>query len=416
MADKSPQSTPRKPVRPRYDAIVELEPKPKGEVPTFAYVLLKTTYTIEGGRAILAEPEPLKFDIYRDEALDPKMPPGSDFWISKAATDVVIQGSAYAPGGRPISRMEVSARIGQASKRIAVFGRRAVTWDVDRRISIAPPEPFTEMALTYFNAYGGLDPRVPIPESEREDYMRLSALGLTFDHPGAYPRNLIGKGYLVSPEPMENFEMPNLEDPDDLLTPQRMVAGSPELWYRQPLPWCFDWTNDLMFPRLLYGGMDAWFPCKDDAALPEVRRQLLPPRLAQRMEQAPEIAREYYQEASLGMVFRQPITGQPVSLAGMHPEEPVLNFTIPPDPPIEIEVDGRREAVQPRLTNVVLRPAEKKLYTVHFARTVDLPRAFIPEIHKDIPLLARIARDAPLKYESPPTIRDRLAAASRPPQ
>jgi hypothetical protein len=55
-------------------------------------VLLKTTYTIEGGRAILAEPEPLKFDIHRDEALDPRMPPGSDFWISKAATDVVIQG------------------------------------------------------------------------------------------------------------------------------------------------------------------------------------------------------------------------------------------------------------------------------------------------------------------------------------
>jgi hypothetical protein len=195
-----------------------------------------------------------------------------------------------------------------------------------------------------------------------------------------------------------------------------MVAGSPELWYKQPLPWCFDWTNGLMFPRLLYAGMDAWFPCKDDAALPEVRRQLLPSRLAQRMEQAPEIAREYYQEASLGMVFRQPITGQPVSLVGMHPEEPVLNFTIPPDPPIEIEVDGRREAVQPRLTNVVIRPAEKRFYTVHFARTVDLPRAFIPEIHKDIPLSARIARDAPLKYESPPTIRDRLAAASRPSQ
>ena len=30
MADKSPQSTPRKPARSRYDAIVELEPKPKG--------------------------------------------------------------------------------------------------------------------------------------------------------------------------------------------------------------------------------------------------------------------------------------------------------------------------------------------------------------------------------------------------
>ncbi len=188
MDDKSPQIAPRRPARPLYDAIVELEPKPKGEIPTFAYVLLKTTYTIAGGRAILAEPEPLKFDIYRDETLDPRMPPGSDFWVSKAATDVVVQGSAYAPGGKPVGRMEVAVRIGQGSKQIAVFGRRAVTWDADRRIRIAPPESFTEMALTYFNAYGGLDPRVPIPEPEREDYMRLSALGLTFDHPGAYPR------------------------------------------------------------------------------------------------------------------------------------------------------------------------------------------------------------------------------------
>ncbi len=212
---------------------------------------------------------------------------------------------------------------------------------------------------------------------------------------------------------MDNFEMPNLEDPDDLLTGQRMVVGSPELWYKQPLPWCFDWTNALMFPRLLYGGMDAWFPCTNDAALPEVRRQFLPSQLKRRMEQTPAIGAEYYQEASLGMVLRRPIGGQPVSLSGMHPEEPIMTFAIPPDPPIEIEIEGKREAVQPRLTNLVIRPAEKKFCTVHFARTAALPRAFIPEIHKDIPLSARIARDVPLKHESPATVRDRLAAASK---
>jgi hypothetical protein len=269
------------------------------------------------------------------------------------------------------------------------------------------------MPLAYFNAYGGLDPRVLVPEPDREEYMRLSALGLTFDHPGAYPRNLIGKGYLVSPEPMENFEMPNLEDPDDLLTRQRMVVGSPELWYKQPLPWCFDWTNPLMFPRLLYGGMDAWFPCTNDAALPEVRRQLLPNELAQRMQRTPAIGIEYYQEASLGMVVRQPLAGREVVLSGMHPEESVVSFTIPADPAIEIEIEGRRMPVKPRITNLVVRPAEKKFYTVHFARTADLPRSFIPEIHKDIPLAARIANDVPVKYQCPPTVRDRLAAATQ---
>ena len=139
MPNQSPQHVQRKPARPQYDAVVELEPKPKGEAPAFAYVLVKTTFSIANGRAALTEPEPLQFDIYHDETLDPRLPPGSDFWITKAATDVVIQGSAHAPGGRPIPRLEVSARDGQVAKRIAVFGRRSVTWTADGR-SRPPPQ------------------------------------------------------------------------------------------------------------------------------------------------------------------------------------------------------------------------------------------------------------------------------------
>jgi hypothetical protein len=402
----------RKPARPHYDAIVDVEPKQRGEVPSFAYVLVKRTYTIQGDRLVLAEPEPLAFDL-RDDALVPRLPPASDFWTTKAATDVIIQGSACARGGQPVRTLQVSASVGVTSKRIAVFGRRAVTWNARGRLSIEEPEPFIEMPLTYLNAYGGLDPRVPIPESDIEAYRRLSRMGAMYDHPGAYPRNVIGKGYLVFPEPIVDFEMPNLEDPSDLLTPERMVAGSPELWYRQPLPWCFDWTNGLMYPRLLYADLDAWYPCAELDALPEVQRGFLPASLPELMARTPDISQAYAQEASLGMVFRRPIAGQPLVLTGMHPEEPSIRFPIPLDPLIEIEVEGQREAVKPMLTNLVIRPLERKVYTVHFARTTRLPRAFIPEIHQHIPISTYIAGDAPIAYEAPPTLRERATSRSR---
>ena len=38
--------------------------------------------------------------------------------------------------------------------------------------------------------------------------------------------------------------MPNLEDPDDLLT-ERLLTGDPQLWYRQPLLACCDWLHPI---------------------------------------------------------------------------------------------------------------------------------------------------------------------------
>jgi hypothetical protein len=402
----------REPAREQYDAIVDLEPKKKGEIPAYAYALVKLTYEINSGRTVLSKPEPLLFDVYRDTTLTPRFPTGSDFWVSKTATDVVIQGSAFTPNGHPLPSLQVVARMGRLAKRIAVFGRREIGTTADGGIRIGKPEPFADMPLIYGNAYGGLDPRVPIPEPQREKYMTMAKLGMVFDHPGGYPRNLIGKGYFVYPEPLKGAEMPNLEDPDDLLSPERLPVRSPELWYKQPLPWCFDWVKRLMFPRELYAGYDAWFPCNDDSLLPEVRRHFIPPRLAQIVKERKTYHPDYFQEASLGMSIREPLAGQPISVTGMNPEESVVSFNMPPDPLVEIEVEGRKTPVKPLLTNLVIRPAERKLCAVYCAKTSDLPRAFIPEVHKVIPLSVQVNRDAPLKYEAPPTVRDRLAAAA----
>lgn len=238
----------------------------------------------------------------------------------------------------------------------------------------------------------------------------MAKRGLAFDHPGLYPRNPIGKGYLVYPEPpILNVELPNLEDPTDRLTTERLFARSPERWHRQPLPWAFDWTSPLMYPRELYGGLDAWYPCLDLSALPEVTRGYAPELVKASADPAPE----FHQEASLGMIARVPLAGAPVSIVGMHPEEPALSFTLPAPPPIAIEIEGERLPLRPQLTNLVIFPAKKKLYTVYFARTAALPRYFVPGLHREIPLFAFIDDDPPLRYQAPLTIRERLAAANQ---
>jgi hypothetical protein len=399
----------RIPARPQYDAVVGLDPRP-GLEPAFAFALVKLTYEIKGAAAVLSQPEPLLFDFWSDETLEPRLPPGSDYWLDKQYSDVVIRGSAFAPAGRPTPSMFVSAQIGRMAKRIAVFGKRLVEWSQG---SPRPsrPEPFTEMPLLYQNAYGGLDNRVPIPAEPEQDYMRSVALGMQFDHPGLYPRNPVGKGYLVLPDTIDGIELPNLEDPADMLTAERLITRKPDLWYRQPLPWCFEWTVGLTFPRYLIMGVNAWFPPPEDSTLPEVKRGFIPAHLRGRLEKDHDLAAGYLQGASLGMVVGTPLPGQPVILTGMHPEEPTITFTVPSAPSIEIEVEGERAGSPPLLTNLVIFPAEKKLTAVYCAKTKGLRRVFIPGIHKNIPIAARINRDTPIRYESPPTIHDRLLAA-----
>lgn len=400
----------RAPATPEYDAVVGLEPKEAGQSPSYAYAIVKRTYEVTPAGLAPAESEPLRFDIYGEERPDPPLPPGSDYWVTKRATDVVILGSAFTPGGKPARAMQVSARVGGVVKRVAVYGRRTITARAGRLV-IGEPEPFSEMPLTYLQAYGGLDPRVPIPEPERDEYLQHAAVGATVDHPGLYPRNPIGKGYLVYPEPLAGMEMPNLEDPDDLLTAERLVVGQPELWHRQPLPWSFEWTNWLMYPRELFLGFDAWFPCSDPEALPEVRRGFLNADAAAPTGQRRVPLDEAYQEASFGMIFRAALAGAPVQISGMNPERPVSAFTVPVPPSIEIEVDGQREACAPMLTHLVIRPTEGKVNAVWCAKTHGLPRVLIPQVHKNIPLAVSVDGGAPLRYVSPPTLHDRLAEA-----
>lgn len=399
---------PRQSIRDSYDAIVGLTSQ--AVLGQYAYVLVKYTFDISSGSPQIAVPEPLYHDI-RDENLWPRIVAGTDFWPMKFVTDVVVRGSAYSPTGRPIEEMNVSAKVGSVEKRISVFGERYARFK-NGNVWIEKGESFTEIPVSYENAYGGIDHSTPVENADSPQMQML----LTVDHPGLYPRNPFGKGYCVVSDDKSEVELPHLEDPDDLLTIERLVVGDPRRWYLQPLPWCFDWVHPICFPRCVFltQNTDAWFPVDSDRLLTEVQRGYVAAgfRAAMKdraLEDGPNSF--FFQDASFGMIFKDLETSERVIVRGMHPDGKTLKFALPSvQVKFGIEIDGRREDVPTRVHSVVVYPDQEKICIVYGAYQ-KTERIFIPGIHKHIPVCAHIENDRPVWYQAPETAYEQLKNA-----
>ena len=79
-----------------------------------------------------------------------------DFAPRKKRVDVLLNGSAYAPGGRPAARVPVGLRINGITKTFNVVGNRHWQSGISG-VSASNPEPFTVMPITYDRAFGGVD-------------------------------------------------------------------------------------------------------------------------------------------------------------------------------------------------------------------------------------------------------------------
>lgn len=398
----------REPVRPGYDAVVDLFPPKRPS--EFVYALVKRCWDVSSGRCRLIQADPLLHDI-RDPEVEFPFMPGSDFRFYKPRTDVVILGSAYAPGGRPVHTMQVRALVGERDVRVQVIGRRELVWNRQGRPVIGAPEPFEEIPLRWENAYGGADQRVPVepPPETLEEQAKLD-----FDHPGLYPRNPFGRGYVVLPDPIEGVELPNLEDPDHLLTSSNIIVHDPTRWYLQPRPRAFHWVQPLMFPRTVFMGMDAWHPGPEDERMPEVAEGHLERGYRARYIDAVPVnvpMRPFFQEACAHLVFDRVEPGTPVLIQGMSPEGRDLSFRIPYPPQVDIQVEGTVEPAEPRLFNVLVEPDRSQVSLTYSAIRRNLPRKFVAGVHGHIPVAVRVDGDEPVVYEAPPTMRSRLEAA-----
>jgi len=110
----------------------------------------------------------------------------------KPTTDVVLNGTAYAPQGRPTPEFLVSLRVGKVHKVLKVVGNRTWKQGVLGRAP-SPTESVAQVPIVYERAYGGFDQTDPDPKKQRMD-----------------SRNPVGCGLLTRPgQPLPNFEYPN---------------------------------------------------------------------------------------------------------------------------------------------------------------------------------------------------------------
>jgi len=148
-------------------------------------VVVKGTFTIprSGEEPRLAEKQvPLVMtDVFTGEPGFSAPLYEIDYAPRKPRCDVLLNGSAHAPGGKPAERVTVSLRVGSLRKSFDVVGNRVWTSGL-LGFSPSKPEPFTAMPISYNNAFGGVD---KTRDDEKQHHW--------------YPTNHAGTGYYYHP-------------------------------------------------------------------------------------------------------------------------------------------------------------------------------------------------------------------------
>jgi hypothetical protein len=212
-------------------------------------VVVKATYDIlPDGLTRLAEQQepPLRSTKHQGEPGESSLLYDTDMGGIKASTDVVINGTAYAPGGRLVKSVDVQFTLGSITKRLRVFGDRVWKGNLLGGPSISSPQPFESMPIRYERAFGGWDRVADDPKDHRLD-----------------PRNPIGTGFAVRVAHSIGANLPNIEYPNRLIgswkdrpapaglgpiechwSPRRELAGTyDDKWRRERFPlWAEDFN------------------------------------------------------------------------------------------------------------------------------------------------------------------------------
>lgn len=321
MSTSIPQTEPA-------DAAAGTPRKPKsillpGQNPQGQYVLsalVKRTYDIApSGYCTRAEEDKklIPGDVHFGDPMNSSVKFETDFVPFKLATDVVINCKAYAPEGRPVLSLIASVVVGLTRKDIQVVGDRRC-YREGNGVAFTEPEPFEQMEVIYERAYGGVDiysdPKLPC----------------------AYARNHLGRGFVIgnTAKALEKLELPNIEDPADPLTPERLCAGHFMYWERQPMPQGFGWVAKTWQPRAsLAGILPADRPIEQE--LRKIYARAIPPEQQglYQQTQLPDMDFRFFNGASAGMVFPFLAGDEKMGLINLTPEGRA-RFQLPGDRPI----------------------------------------------------------------------------------
>ena len=118
----------------------------------------------------------------------------ADLAHRKGLCDVLLNGSAHAPGGMPAVEVPVGLKVGSMLKTFNVVGDRI--WQAGAlRLSVTQPLPFLALPVSYDNAFGGVDPGA-------RDASKVKT----------YLANPVGCGYCPSGRELDGRKLPNTEE------------------------------------------------------------------------------------------------------------------------------------------------------------------------------------------------------------
>ncbi|MDC0673001.1 DUF2169 family type VI secretion system accessory protein [Nannocystis radixulma] len=361
---------------------------PSGE-PMLA-VLAKRTYEVDAhGRCSPADEQAPLFAAPLDDPESPfLLAADTDLHPYKARTDVVLLGHAY--GHKRVRRLDVVVRVAGHEHRIAVVGERTCSIGQGGKIRFSDPRPLDKVPLSFALAYGGRDrgaeARHGNPLKGPEWRQALGGVDPDAASPFLYPRNPAGRGYLVEVDGEDEFDLPQLEDPTDLLTPERLVCDWLENWHRMPLPHAGGWVQYNWYPRVGFTGLVPIVEQFDEPPL-EVERGLVPELLADGTGRTTfEFRYELACGAPLGLQLPHLRGGEPVELHAVHPRRPRWAFTVPPAPRLATDGrEGRLNPTEPVLHTMVLEPDSDRL-TVVWRGCAAAKRPYAPRELETMPL------------------------------
>ena len=271
-----------------------------------ATLVAKVCYELgEDGRLIPAARHP-KVLLEATEVDGVELP--ADAGYGKAGIDLLVIGSAHAPGGRPRRAMIAGVAIDEHEYGLAIIGDRR--WERSwTGWSMSDPDPFVEMPMDWSRAYGG-HARVQGGEVPCVD-------------------NPVGRGYILELDGAEGVALPNVEDPTALI---RDIRDRPRPVSFHPLPMGTSYAAD---------------------ALAEARAR------------GRNVSRAMFNSAIPTHRLPRYPAGAELRLCNLTPR-PAPGYVLPNTSMIaEVTIGGARRELQGEIDTILLRPARRELVLTH---------------------------------------------------
>ena len=283
----------------------------------YAVLVIKGNFVLNpNNKNLVLSQQPAKIDKadkYYDEPENSSVQYESDTAILKPATDIVVNGHAYAPNNQAVQKIDVGVQINDKNINYRVFGDRqwvknGLNWGV------TAPRKFERLPLIYENAFGGVD-----TTTLEEKLVQFSEF------------NPIGKGFVgTKKSPIEGLHLPNIENPQALISH----------YNDKPMPVGFGFISRSWQPRVKLAGTY-------DENWQTNRLPLLPL----------DFNDKYFNAAHPNLINEQHLVGGEQILLKNLSQLGDIGFILPEwKAPVKVTVKGRSKSIKPILDTVVIEP------------------------------------------------------------